>query len=104
MAKPIIFLSFLGDARKGDLKLHCAAVNQSHMKKAVVRAIHEGRMVYGDGHAVAGTITQQIRQFRKDWKELPMCLINEKLHHGYLDTVYSGEVYAQRGKRDYEKK
>lgn len=87
-----LYLLMSCDRWKSDLKLRCAATTLSRIKAAVIEAIHDDAMLYGENAEELNKI-EQIKVFRRDWKTKSFEELNNLLMYGFLDITFDGENY-----------
>ena len=93
-AKPLIYLLLSDNG-----KLLAAASTGDDMLSALNKAIRDGSAFYvrnGDPRDYYEIPEEdQQEMLEQDWPVLTREKLNNNLIHGYLDTVYSGELYAE---------
>lgn len=88
--KQQIYLLFKGDSAEGRLVL--ATTSKTRLREAVVTMIHQGEVTGYYDEDGKNILAPHIRtrQFRKDWKELSRCELNDRLEGVYLGVADNG--------------
>lgn len=94
-SKKQIFLLFSCDEWKGteSMQLVSVCLSETMLKRAIIREIRDGNMMYNPLTSLDCTREEMIQEFKDDWAFRSRQEINGKLVGGFYDYTYNGEQY-----------